>query len=115
VQCHDGVRPLPFGGIALARSIGVAGESPRNLANVILYGLPAADAATAPIMPGYAGAMTDAQVVELARWMRARFTDKPPWEGLERIVAEARRAGPKIAQAVAGGAGVDPARTGDSR
>lgn len=115
VECHDGARPLPFGGIALARSIGVAGESPRNLVNVILYGLPAADAATAPIMPGYAGAMTDAQVAELARWLRGRFTDKPPWEGLERIVAEARHAGPKIAQAVAGGAGVDPARTGDSR
>jgi mono/diheme cytochrome c family protein len=115
VQCHDGERPLPFGGIPLARSIGVAGESPRNLANVILYGLPAADAATAPIMPGYAGAMTDAQVVELSRWMRARLTDKPPWEDLERVVAEARRAGPEGAQSVAGGAGLDPARMGDSR
>ena len=115
VQCHDGARALPFGGIVLSRSIGVAGENPRNLVNVILYGLPAADAATAPIMPGYAGAMTDAQVAELARWMRARLTDKPPWEGLDRIVAEARRAGPGVAQAVAGGAGADPARTGGAR
>jgi mono/diheme cytochrome c family protein len=114
-QCHDGLRALPFGGIALARSIGVAGESPRNLVNVVLYGLPAADAATAPVMPGYAGAMTDAQVAELARYLRERFSDKPAWRDVEKVVHEARRAGPKIAKAVAGGAGVDPARTGDSR
>ena len=91
------------------RSIGVAGESPRNLVNVILYGLPAADGATAPIMPGFAGAMTDAQVVALARYLRTRFARKPPWTDLAKIVREARAAGPRIARTPAGGEGTDPA------
>ncbi len=109
-QCHDGSQALPFGGIALARSIGVAGESPRDLVNVILYGLPAAGDRTAPIMPGYAGAMGDAQVVALARYLRTHFTSRPPWPDLPAVVARAREAGPGIARTPAGGAGFDPAR-----
>jgi len=114
-ECHDGSRPLPFGGIVLARSIGLWGESPRNLVNVILYGLPAADTSTAPVMPGYAGAMTDAQVVELAKFLRARFTGEPPWDGLEAIVREARAAGAGSARQVAGGQGTEPSHAGGAR
>jgi len=113
--CHEGRDPLPFGGIALGRSIGVSGESPRNLVNVILYGLPAANGATAPMMPGYAGAMNDAQVAELARYLRARLTGKPAWSGLEGVVREARAAGPRIAMQPAGGTGTDPARIPEAR
>lgn len=114
-QCHDGTRALPFGGIVLSRSIGLAGESPRNLVNVILYGLPASGRATSPIMPGFAGAMSDMQVVALAAWLRARFTGEPPWGDLERAVREARAAGPAIANEVAGGEGEEPARTVEAR
>jgi mono/diheme cytochrome c family protein len=114
-QCHDGSRPLPFGGIDLARSIGVWGESPKNLVNVILYGLPAADASTAPVMPGYAGAMSDAQVVELVKFLRAALSSEPPWDRVEAIVHEARAAGPQVAKQVAGGQGTEPSRTGGPR
>jgi len=114
-QCHDGDEPLPFGGLALARSIGVAGESPRNLVNVILYGLPAAGDRTAPIMPGYAGAMSDEQVIALARYLRSRFSDRPPWQDLASVVGKAREDGERIARAPAGGAGLDPALWGAKR
>jgi hypothetical protein len=76
---------------------------------VILYGLPAADGTSGPIMPGYAGALTDAQVVSLARDLRARFSGKPPWRDLDAVVRGARAAGPDIARIPAGGAGADPA------
>lgn len=114
-RCHDGDEPLPFGGIALAESIGVAGESPRNLVNVILYGLPAAGDRTAPIMPGYAGAMSDEQVAALAGYLRAHFTDRAPWPDLGSEVAKARKEGQRIARTPAGGAGLDPARRGANR
>ncbi len=114
-QCHDGARAMPFGGIPLALSIGVAGESPRNLVNVVLYGLPPAEGRTAPIMPGYAGALDDAQVVELARYLRARFTDERPWDDLERVVREARAAGPKLTSPPVGGTGDDPAKLASGR
>ena len=109
-QCHDGDQALPFGGIALSQSIGVAGESPRNLVNVILYGLPGAGDRTAPIMPGYAGAMSDAQVIALAAYLRTHFARRAPWTDLAAVVSDARKRGEGIAKSPAGGAGTDPAR-----
>jgi mono/diheme cytochrome c family protein len=114
-DCHDQGDPLPFGGIAMGRSIGVAGESPRNLANVILYGLPAAGSETAPVMPGYAGALTDDELVELMAWLRARYTDRLPWPDLAAQVRAARKAGTEAASESAGGTGADPARVAEGR
>ena len=114
-RCHDGDEPLPFGGMPLERSIGVSGEDPRNLVNVILYGLPAADGRTGPLMPGYAGAMSDAQLVELVTHLRARFGGKPPWRDVERVVREARAAGARVAMEPAGGTGTDPASIPEER
>jgi mono/diheme cytochrome c family protein len=113
--CHDDAQPLPFGGMALPKSMGVAGESPLNLMNVILYGLPPADGATAPVMPGFDGALSDAQIVELATWLRARFTRKPPWEDLEGALRKARRHGAEGARYAAGGNGADPAAVAEKR
>ena len=109
-SCHEASQPLPFGGLALPLSMGVAGESPLNLFNVILYGLRPANGTTAPIMPGFDGALNDSQIVELAQWMRARFTRKPPWTDVEKTLREARRHGAEGARFAAGGNGSDPAR-----
>jgi len=90
--CHEGPRAVPFGGIDLALSSGVAGPNATNLFNVVLHGLPAADATHAPVMPGFGAAMNDAQLVALARYLRARFTDKEPWPDVEQSLREARSA-----------------------
>jgi mono/diheme cytochrome c family protein len=114
-DCHDHGDPLPFGGIAMERSIGLSGESPRNLANVILYGLPAAQGQTSPVMPGYAGALTDDELAELMAWLRARYTDEPPWPDVAQKVREARKAGEQGARESAGGTGANPARVAEGR
>jgi mono/diheme cytochrome c family protein len=90
--CHEGPRAMPFGGIDLALSSGIAGPSPTNLFNIVLYGLPAADAARAPIMPGFAAVMNDAQLVTLARYLRAHFSDNEPWNDIENRLRESRSA-----------------------
>jgi mono/diheme cytochrome c family protein len=91
LDCHDGSRPLPFGGIPLSWSMGVAGESPRNLINVILHGLPPGrDGETRPIMPGYDGSLTDAQVEALVNWLRANLSDQPAWTDVPKHIQEAR-------------------------
>jgi mono/diheme cytochrome c family protein len=113
--CHDDAQPLPFGGMALPLSMGVAGESPLNLFNVMLYGLPPADGTTAPIMPGFEGALTDPQLLELAAWMRARFTRNPPWTDLEEALKKARKLGAEGSRFAAGGNGLDPAAIGEKR
>ena len=40
-SCHAGGRPLPYGGINLALSTAIASPDPRNLANIVLSGVPA--------------------------------------------------------------------------
>ena len=114
-SCHEASQPLPFGGMALPLSMGIAGESPLNLFNVILYGLPPASGTTAPIMPGFDGALSDAQLVELAGWMRSRLTRKPPWRDVEQALRNARRHGAEGARFAAGGNGLDPARIPEKR
>jgi mono/diheme cytochrome c family protein len=96
--CHDGSQSMPFGGLPLHLSIGVTGESPRNLVIVTMHGLPAADGEATPLMPGFAGALSDRQLVDLAAALRANLTDKPPWTDLEKIVREVRAAGPRLAR-----------------
>jgi len=109
--CHEGPRAMPFGGINLALSSGIAGPSPNNLFNVVLYGLPAADAARAPIMPGFAPAMSDAQLIALARYLRAHFTDKEPWRDVEASLREARSAARGATPRSAPGDGLSPPST----
>ena len=88
--CHEGPRALPYGGIDLMLTSAISGPSADNLVNIVLYGLPAAEAARAPIMPGFAGAMNDAQVAALVRYLRARFSDKGPWTDILKSVHDAR-------------------------
>jgi len=108
LSCHDGDEPMPFGGLPLARSIGLHGESPRNLVNVILHGLGPAQGETSPIMPGYAGALDDTQVVELVSWLRANLTDEAPWPDFRKMVEESRAMDPSMLMFPPGGAGTDP-------
>jgi mono/diheme cytochrome c family protein len=42
-------------------------------------------------MPAFADMLSDTQVQELAAYLRARFTDKPPWPDVQAAVAEARQ------------------------
>jgi mono/diheme cytochrome c family protein len=90
--CHEGPRALPYGGIDLALSSGISGPSAKNLANVVLYGLPAAAGARSPIMPGFAAAMDDAQLAALAAYLRGHFSDKGPWRDVDESVRDARSA-----------------------
>jgi hypothetical protein len=42
-------------------------------------------------MPGFAASMSDAQIAALLDYLRARFSHRPAWAGVERAVADARR------------------------
>ena len=77
-SCHEGGRPAPFGGIHLSLSTAVKGESPENLVNVILEGLPAEDGVARPIMPGFAEVLTDRQLSDVVTYLRSRFDGSPP-------------------------------------
>jgi mono/diheme cytochrome c family protein len=95
-SCHDGSRALPFGGIDLARSTGPSGPNARNVINVVLWGLPAQGEQPRPIMPGFAATLTDRQLADLLAYVRARFSDKPPWSDLDKDIRQARAAESRV-------------------
>jgi mono/diheme cytochrome c family protein len=90
--CHESGRPPPYGGINLGLSTAIAGPDPRNLANIVLSGVRPVEGERSPIMPGFAASMSDAQITALLNFLRLRFSNQPPWAGVERTVEEARRA-----------------------
>lgn len=92
--CHDSGRPLPYGGIKLALSSGPSGPDARNVANIVLWGLPATPGERRPIMPGFANTLSDQQLVDLLDYVRSDPGDKPPWSDVEGDIGAARNARP---------------------
>jgi mono/diheme cytochrome c family protein len=113
--CHESRRPLPFGGINLALSTAMHGPTPHNVVNVTLYGLPSRAGEASPIMPGFRGSLTDAQLESLVVYLRSRFSDRPPWQDVGKIVREARdgaTAPPLYPSPGVGAAPADPSQKG---
>ncbi len=82
--CHAAGAP------SLALSTTVNAPSPRNAIRVILHGIAPREDAPSPIMPGFGAALSDQQVVDLVRHVRARHSSRPPWTGIEADVRAAR-------------------------
>jgi mono/diheme cytochrome c family protein len=92
--CHGSPQRPPGAATGEALHLGLATAvtlpTPRNLIRIILQGVAPPDGEPGPFMPGYAGALTDAQVADLATYLRAGFTDRPAWPDVEREVRRAR-------------------------
>lgn len=85
-SCHEAGRPQPYGGLDFRLSTAVHADSPQNIVNVTLFGLPPADGAASAIMPAYRGVLSEADMVALLGYMRAAYSDLAPWEGLDELV-----------------------------
>ena len=72
----------------------LTGTDPSTLIQVILHGINADEGLPGLMMPGFAHSFSDAQVAELANWLRQNRTDQAPWPDLEKKVAELRKPSP---------------------
>jgi mono/diheme cytochrome c family protein len=89
--CHEpNARQFSAHGIDLMASKVVALPDPRNLIHVVLHGIEPPAGAPAALMPGFADAMTDRHVTALVTYLRATFSDQPPWGDVEDAVRKAR-------------------------
>jgi mono/diheme cytochrome c family protein len=88
--CHDGSRPLPFGGINFHLSSTINAPDAQNAVNMVLFGLPAASGRQSAIMPGFAPTMTDQQVTDLLAYLRETVAGKPAWPDVATRAAETR-------------------------
>lgn len=91
--CHGADAPMTLTGApSLALSTTVNAPTPEGVIQVILHGIPWREGAAAPYMPSFDAALTDAQVAEIAGYLRTTYSDKPEWSDLPAEVAKARRA-----------------------
>jgi len=78
--CHfEGVGPPDPKPVPLALSTAVNAKRPRNALRIVVEGLHPRAGEAGAIMPGFAGALTDRQIVAVVEYMRARFSDAPRW------------------------------------
>ena len=91
---HDGSGPQLLGqNIALALNTNLHSERPDNLLRVILEGIREPATQDIGFMPAYRDAFDDAQLAQLAAYLRQRFAPgRPPWRDLEAASARVRAA-----------------------
>ncbi|WP_428485552.1 cytochrome c [Rhodopila sp.] len=92
--CHAADAPMTRSGAPpLSFGTAVNAPTPQDVIEIILHGIPWREGKAAPYMPAFGDALTDAQVADLAGYVRAHDSDKPPWTDLPAAVARARQGG----------------------
>ncbi|SCK08024.1 nicotinate dehydrogenase subunit B [Variovorax sp. HW608] len=91
---HDGDGPTLLGvNTPLALNSNLTSVRPDNLVQAILEGVREPAARDIGFMPAFREVLDDAQIAELAGYMRARFApQEPPWQDLRGSVARVRAA-----------------------
>lgn len=90
--CHE-VGGLPLFGSrpSLALNSNLHGTTSDNLVQVILHGITEPASSDLGYMPAFKNSMSDAQVEELATFLRGQFApDKPAWTGVRDTIARVR-------------------------
>jgi mono/diheme cytochrome c family protein len=77
-DCHNRGRGEEGGALEMPLGVALALPTPRNLATIIRDGIVPADGARGAWMPGFAGALTDEQLVELLDYLRS-LSGEPAW------------------------------------
>jgi mono/diheme cytochrome c family protein len=91
--CHGaGPASLSAAPVALGLTTSINAPDPRNAIHIVLEGLWPEPGAKGALMPGFAGELTDRQVIALVDYLRARFTDRPAWSDVPERVRELRQA-----------------------
>ena len=90
--CHDGGAPMMLEGRpSLAWGTPLHEDMPHNTIRVVMHGLAPPTGRSGPTMPAYGDSLSNRQIADIAAYLRVRYTDKPPWAGLEQIVARVRK------------------------
>ena len=101
--CHDGGRQSPSSATALnlALASGLTLPTPANLIRIVLDGIAPPEGEAGRWMPGFAGALTDEQVVALVRFLRTDVARATPWRDVESELRKVHRERVRrVAQAV---------------
>ncbi|MEO5624540.1 MAG: cytochrome c [Dokdonella sp.] len=93
-SCHYNIGAPPLAvRPELALNSALSAPGPSNLIHVILDGIGRRDGMPILLMPGFASAMSDADIARLAAYLRRTRTDQPAWSDLEATVSKIRGQG----------------------
>ena len=92
-QCHGPASPMQSIGErpTLAFSTAVNADTPRNAIQMMLGGVPWNGEETMNYMPAFADIYDDAQIADLASYLRATYSTRTPWTAVEDTVAKVRK------------------------
>jgi mono/diheme cytochrome c family protein len=91
-NCHSPVGALPVSRpVSLALSSTVNARDPANVIRVVLDGIKPQPGERGPIMPAFAGTLTDRQIVALVSYVRSQFSRQPAWTNIAGALAKARK------------------------
>jgi mono/diheme cytochrome c family protein len=91
-QCHGeaGRAPsTPALHLSLSSSLRLA--QPDNLVRIIRDGVQQPNLGGEPLMPGFANALSDIQIVALVAYLRTAFTEQPAWSDIGKSVQRAQQ------------------------
>jgi mono/diheme cytochrome c family protein len=88
-SCHaPGAPMMQQGRPPLAWGTPLREDSPHDTLHLIVEGLASPAGPTGPTMPAYGNDFTDRQIARIAAYLRARFTELPPWQNIEQAVSD---------------------------
>ena len=76
--------------VSLALTTTVNAPDPRNVIHIIFDGIRPPRGALQRSMPEFGAAIPDPDIVDLLKYIRWHFTDRPPWEDIAGYVAAKR-------------------------
>jgi len=91
-QCHKSNSDIAgnAGTVPLALQTSLHAPVPDTVAHVIWSGIRPPTGALGRSMPALGQQMSEAEMIALVKFLRARFTDEPAWSGVESAVKDAR-------------------------
>lgn len=91
-SCHaPGAPMMQQGRPPLAWGTPLREDSPHDTLHIVIEGLASPAGPAGPTMPGYGADFTDHQIATIATYLRARFTELPPWQNIEQAVSDIRK------------------------
>jgi mono/diheme cytochrome c family protein len=91
-NCHNDRNDVgPSKALPLSVSSAVRQAASANTIRVVLGGIPSLSDAPSAYMPAFGGMLTDEQIESLAAYVRARYTDEPPWTDIRQEISKARQ------------------------
>jgi mono/diheme cytochrome c family protein len=89
--CHGPGAPMVLGGRPTLAQVSVLQEEdPGNTVQIILQGLQPPTGEYGPYMPAFADSLTNADVSQLAAYLRIRYSTRQAWSKLDKAVANIR-------------------------